>query len=73
MRKLLVLCIYFYLLFCAIVYIDREYDITCCSFIKFHRAVLAGMDFLYSKELQSRSFRSWCTRSTDYLKIGWKM
>lgn len=58
MRKLLVLYIYFYLLFCAVFYIGIEYDITYCSFIKFHHAVLAAMDFLCSKELQSWSFCS---------------
>lgn len=73
MKKLLVLYIYFYLLFCAVVYIGREYDMTYCSFNRFHRTVLAGSDFLYSKELQSWSFCSCCTRSTDFLKMGWKI
>lgn len=71
MRKLLVLHIY--LLFCTVVYIGREYNIIYCSFIRFHLTALAGSDFLYSEELQSWSFCSWCTYSTDYLKIGWKI
>lgn len=75
-RKLLVLYTYFQLLFCAVVYIGREHDITHLSSIIFNHAVVAGMDFLYSTPPQihgATAMEFLKLVQPDYLKMGWKM